>query len=218
MSQSAYNAPIYSVIGRPRAPGAVEYGNAAFFWVEYPSGLIVVDGDRMIRVHQVVVAVTIIGVQNRRVHSTGLKCVNSWLMELPALLQLGVKVLWTVSLTVKSETNPSVVRSFSRHREGGFGLELPGSFWRLLMCRQYDSELYGPLQAEYLKAQLAGSDIWIHKNNALDLYLQENGITTLLIGGAKPVIQDSKRATYDCVFVKDITVTTSPSGGLESVI
>ncbi|KAI6133037.1 Isochorismatase hydrolase [Pisolithus croceorrhizus] len=202
MSQSAYNAPIYSVIGRPRAPGAVEYGNAAFFWVEYPSGLIVVDGDRMIRVHQVVVAVTIIGVQNRRVHSTGLKCVNSWLMELPALLQLGVKVLWT----------------FSRHREGGFGLELPGSFWRLLMCRQYDSELYGPLQAEYLKAQLAGSDIWIHKNNALDLYLQENGITTLLIGGAKPVIQDSKRATYDCVFVKDITVTTSPSGGLESVI
>ena len=78
----------------------------------------------------------------------------------------------------------------------------------------YNSELYGPLQEEYLKGQKAGTDVWIHKNRfvfllffkiknkdllpfdcvcsmsglwgyqtALDLFLQENGITTLLFSG-----------------------------------
>ena len=28
----------------------------------------------------------------------------------------------------------------------------------------YNSELYGPLQDEYLKGQKAGTDVWIHKN------------------------------------------------------
>ena len=27
-----------------------------------------------------------------------------------------------------------------------------------------NSELYGPLQDEYLKGQKAGTDVWIHKN------------------------------------------------------
>jgi hypothetical protein len=28
----------------------------------------------------------------------------------------------------------------------------------------YNSELYGPLQEEYLKGKKAGTDFWIHKN------------------------------------------------------
>lgn len=78
------------------------------------------------------------------------------------------------------------------------------------MRNTYNSELYGPLQEEYLKGQKAGTDVWIHKNRfvflfifkkkhtfycvcsmsglwgyqtALDLFLQENGITTLLFSG-----------------------------------
>ena len=32
------------------------------------------------------------------------------------------------------------------------------------MRNAYNSELYGPLQEEYLKGQKAGTDVWIHKN------------------------------------------------------
>ncbi|KAI6136612.1 Isochorismatase hydrolase [Pisolithus sp. B1] len=219
MSQPVYDMPIYSVIGRPRVSGAVECGNAASFWVEYPSGLvnfsrsqhvaghshIAVDGDRIIRIDQAAAAVTIIDVQ--KVHFTGLKCVDPWLMVLPVLRQLGVKVLWVNwGLTDHDlETiRPSVVRGFSRHGEGGFGSALPGSFGRLLVRREYNSELYGPL------------NIWIHKNiisglwghqSALGPYLQENGITTLLIGGCVGgTLVDAYFRGYDC------------ARGLESVI
>lgn len=48
--------------------------------------------------------------------------------------------------------------------KGGFGSELPGSFGRLLMRDQYNSELYGPLQHLYTQGKAAGTDVWIHKN------------------------------------------------------
>jgi hypothetical protein len=51
-----------------------------------------------------------------------------------------------------------------KNGRGGFGSQLPGSFGRLLVRDAYNSELYGPLQAEYLKGKQAGSDTWIHKN------------------------------------------------------
>jgi hypothetical protein len=85
---------------------------------------------------------------------------------------------------------------------------MPGNFGRLLMRDQYNSELYGPLQEQYLAGREAGTDFWIHKNRsvildqqstctqiflrmsglwgyqtALDLFLKENGVTTLLFAG-----------------------------------
>jgi hypothetical protein len=79
-----------------------------------------------------------------------------------------------------------------------------------LMRGARNSDLYGPLQDAYLEGKKAGTDEWIHKNRcgrirlkpvgrallnkrrmsglwgpqtALDLYLQEQGITTLFFGG-----------------------------------
>jgi hypothetical protein len=48
--------------------------------------------------------------------------------------------------------------------KGGFGTELPAGFGRLLMRDAYNSELYGPLQEEYVKGKELGTDVWIHKN------------------------------------------------------
>lgn len=59
---------------------------------------------------------------------------------------------------------PSLVRGFKKSGKGGFGSELPGGFGRLLMRGEVNSELYGPLQDEYLKGREAGTDVWIHKN------------------------------------------------------
>jgi len=96
-----------------------------------------------------------------------------------------------------------------------------------------NSELYGPLQDEFIKGRDAGTDFWIHKNRmsglwgyqtALDLFLQENGITTLLFGGVNAdqcvlgTVVDAYFRGYDCVIVKDIIATTSPEGGLANVL
>ena len=59
---------------------------------------------------------------------------------------------------------PSLIRSFSKGGRSGFGSELPKNFGRLLMRDEYNSELYGPLQEEYLRGKEAGTDVWIHKN------------------------------------------------------
>lgn len=165
---------------------------------------------------------------------------------------------------------PSLVRGFAKSGRGRLGSELPKNFGRLLMRDEYNSELYGPLQEDYLQGKKAGTDVWIHKNryalyaknistpqsliyvcvrmsglwgyqSALDLYLQEKGITTLLFGGVNTdqvfhsfmfvqrsnlhcrlqcvggTLVDAYFRGYDCILVSDITATTSPAGALESV-
>lgn len=61
---------------------------------------------------------------------------------------------------------PGLVRGFMKGGYGGFGTEIPGNFGRLLMRGARNSELYGPLQEEYLKGQKDGTDVWIHKNRS----------------------------------------------------
>lgn len=61
------------------------------------------------------------------------------------------------------------------------------------MQGELNSDLYGPLQEEYETGKKDGKDFWIHKNRmsalsgnqttSLELYLKENGITTLLLAG-----------------------------------
>ena len=41
------------------------------------------------------------------------------------------------------------------------------------MRNAYNSELYGPLQEEYLKGQKAGTDVWIHKNRFVLFFLKK---------------------------------------------
>ncbi|KAG6814057.1 hypothetical protein H0H92_003104 [Tricholoma furcatifolium] len=128
---------------------------------------------------------------------------------------------------------PALIRGFGKNGRGGFGSSLPNKFGRLLMRDERNSELYGPLQNEYLKGKEAGTDTWIHKNrmsglwgyqSALDLFLKENGVTTLLFSGVNAdqcvlgTVLDAYLRGYDCVVIEDATATTSPEGGLSNFL
>ncbi|EPQ60662.1 Isochorismatase hydrolase [Gloeophyllum trabeum ATCC 11539] len=218
---------------RPPVEKPIEYGNAGEFWVEYPSGLVdltrashlpssasdaatpppltqeflefPVDGQRTLRIDKKSSAIVIIDMQKN----------------------------WGLTEHELKTIPPSLVRGFMKSGKGGFGADLGRDWGRLLMRDQRNAELYGPLQQEYMKNKDAGTDIWIHKNRmsaiwgyqtALDLYLKENGITTLFFSGVNAdqcvlgTIVDAYYRGYDCIVVEDTVATTSPQGGLENVI
>ncbi|KAJ7293551.1 Isochorismatase hydrolase [Mycena rebaudengoi] len=199
-----------------------------------------VDGNRTLRVKKDATALVVIDMQKStafflhpdlRDHSTGLKCVDPLMKAVPALRDLGIKILWVNWGLTEHELQtipPALVRGFMKSGRGGFGAEIPGGFGRLLMRDAKNSELYGPLQAEYLKGKEAGTDFWIHKNrmsglwgsqSSLDLFLQENGLTTLLFAGCVGgTLVDAYFRGYDCILVEDATATTSPTGGFENVV
>lgn len=201
-----------------------------------------VDGGRKIRINKDSSALVIIDMQNfflhpsLRDHPTGLKCVDPLLRVLPVLRARGIKILWVNWGLTDHELDtipPSLVRGFNKNGRGGFGSELPGGFGRLLMRDSLNAQLYGPLQEEYLKGSSAGTDFWIHKNrmsglwgyqSALDLFLQENGLTTLFFAGVNAdqcvlgTLIDAYYRGYDCILVSDATATTSPEGGLNNVL
>ncbi|GLB36124.1 putative isochorismatase hydrolase [Lyophyllum shimeji] len=201
-----------------------------------------VEGNRTIRVDTKSTVMVIIDMQNfflhpqLRDHPTGLQCIDPLTKVVPALRSLGVKIIWLNWGLTEHELKtipPALVRSFQKNGRGGFGFPLPHDFGRLLMRGARNSELYGPLQDEFIKGKVAGTDFWIHKNRmsglwgyqtALDLFLQENGTTTLLFGGVNAdqcvlgTIVDAYFKGYDCVVVRDATATTSPEGGLANVL
>ncbi|KAK7064251.1 Isochorismatase hydrolase [Favolaschia claudopus] len=201
-----------------------------------------VDGERTVRVKKESTALVVVDMQNfflhpeLRDHPTGLKCVDPLMKIIPPLRDLGIKILWVNWGLTDHELRtipPSLVRGFMKNGRGGFGSELPGGFGRLLMRDARNSELYEPLQAEWLKGKNAGTDFWIHKNrisglwgyqSSLDLFLQENGITTLLFSGVNAdqcvagTLVDAYFRGYDCILVEDCTATTSPEGGLANVV
>lgn len=200
-----------------------------------------VEGDRTIRIDTKSTAMVIIDMQNfflhpqLRDHPTGLKCIDPLMEVVPALRSLGVRIIWLNWGLTEHELEtipPALVRGF-RKSGGGFGSLLPHNFGRLLMRGARNSELYGPLQDEFIKGKEAGTDSWIHKNRmsglwgyqtALDLLLQENGITTLFFGGVNAdqcvlgTIVDAYFRGYNCIVVADTTATTSPEGGLANVL
>jgi len=67
------------------------------------------------------------------------------------------------------------------------------------------------------------SGLWGNQT-ALDLYLQETGITTLFFAGVNAdqcvlgTLVDSYFRGYDCIVVQDIIATTSPAGGIDNVM
>lgn len=171
-----------------------------------------------------------------RAHPKGLACVDPTLKVVHALRKQGVRIIWVNWGLTDHELKtipPSLIRGFKIKGRGGFGAELPGGFGRLLMRDAKNSELYGPLQDAYVDGQAAGTDVWIHKNrmsgiwghqSALDLYLQEEGITSLFFGGVNAdqcvlgTLVDAYYKGYDCILVEDTVATTSPEGGYENVV
>ncbi|KAJ7783754.1 Isochorismatase hydrolase [Mycena maculata] len=223
----------------PRASGdaQVEAPPLTLALVDIP-----VDGDRTVRVKRDATAMVIIDMQNfflhpdLRAHPTRLKCVDPLMKAVPALRDAGIKILWVNWGLTEHELEtipPSLVRGFMKNGRGGFGAEIPGGFGRLLMRDAKNSELYGPLQDEFLKGKAAGTDFWINKNrmsglwgyqSSLDYFLQENGISTLLFAGVNAdqcvggTLVDAYFRGYDCILVEDATATTSPEGGFENVV
>ncbi|KAF9496172.1 Isochorismatase hydrolase [Pleurotus eryngii] len=201
-----------------------------------------VDGGRTVRIDTSATAIVVIDMQNfflhpdLRDHPTGLKCVDPLLNIVPASRKKGIKVLWVNWGLTEHELKtipPSLVRGFMKSGRGGFGGQLPGKFGRLLMRGEYNSELYGPLQEEYIKGEKAGTDVWIHKNRmsglwgyqtALDLWLEENGIKTLFFAGVNAdqcvlgTLVDAYFRGYNCLILEDAIATTSPEGGLANVL
>ena len=60
--------------------------------------------------------------------------------------------------------------------------------------------------------------------SSLDLYLEEEGLSTLLFSGVNSdqcvlgTVIDSYYRGYDVILVDDTTATTSPEGGFENVV
>jgi len=202
-----------------------------------------VEGDpkRMVRLNKEKCAFVIIDMQNFFLHSDlrnhpkGLDCVQPLMNAIPKMREMGMKILWVNWGLTDFELKtipPALARSFRKSGGGGFGSQMPGKFGRLLMRGEYNSDLYGPLQAEYENGKAKGTDVWIHKNRmsglwgyqtALDLYLKENGIRTLFFAGVNTdqcvlgTLGDAYFRGYDCILVQDATATTSP-GGFENVV
>ncbi|KAI0825076.1 Isochorismatase hydrolase [Trametes gibbosa] len=201
-----------------------------------------VHGGHTLRISKNRTAFVIVDMQNfflhpdLREHPTGLACVIPLMNLVPALRAQGTKILWVNwGLTEHELTTipPALVRGFMNNGRGGFGAPLPGDFGRLLMRGEYNSELYGPLQNLFEEGRREGSDVWIHKNRmsglwgpqtTLDLYLEEQGITTLFFAGVNAdqcvlgTLVDAYFRGFDCVVVEDCIATTSPAGALESVL
>lgn len=156
---------------------------------------------RRIRVSKDKCALIVIDMQNfflhpeLRNHPKGLACVQPLMDVVPKMREMDMKVLWVNWGLTDFELKtlpPALARGFRKSGGGGFGSQLAGKFGRLLMRGEYNSALYGPLQAEYEAGKAKGTDVWIHKNRmsglwgyqtALDLYLKENGIKTLFFSG-----------------------------------
>ncbi|KAG1783989.1 Isochorismatase hydrolase [Suillus placidus] len=233
-----HDTPILGMATRPRVSQAIEYGNTPNFWVEYPSGLM--DLTRSQHLATDAVEPSLVSSTQLDIPVTGDRTIRVDKSKAAAVIgslrKQGVKILWVNWGFTDQELKtlpPAVVRAFMKGGFEGPGTELPSDFGRLLMRDARNSELYGPLQEEYLNGQKEGTDLWIHKNRtsgiwghqtALDLYLKENGITTLFFGGVNAdqcvsgTFIDAYFQGYDCVMVEDITATTSPAGGLENVL
>ncbi|KAJ3569767.1 hypothetical protein NP233_g4841 [Leucocoprinus birnbaumii] len=191
---------------------------------------------RRIRVSKDKSALIVIDMQNfflhpdLRKHLKGVDCVQPLMDVVPKMRAMDMKILWVNWGLTDFELKtipPALVRGFQKNGRGGFGSDLGGKFGRLLMRGEYNSALYGPLQAEYEAGKANGTDVWIHKNRmsglwgyqtALDLYLKENGIKTLFFSGVNTdqcvlgTLADAYFRGYDCILVEDATATTSPCG------
>ncbi|KAI0778242.1 Isochorismatase hydrolase [Trametes elegans] len=201
-----------------------------------------VDGERIIRIAKQQTALVIVDMQNfflhpdLRDHPTGLACVIPIMNLVASLRPHGVKILWLNWGLTEHELKtlpPSLVRAFNKSGRGGFGAPLPGEFGRLLMRGEFNTDLYGPLQGLYEEGRGEGTDVWINKNRMsgiwgsqteLDLYLKEQGITTLFFAGVNAdqcvlgTLVDAYSLGYDCIVVEDCVATASPSGALETVL
>lgn len=95
---------------------------------------------------------------------------------------------------------------------------------RLLMKGTWNAQVYGPLHEEWEKGRAAGTDVWFDKarmsgfkdDNGLKLYLERQGIRTLLFSGVnsdqcvQSTFVDAFDLGFDPVFCTDLCATSNP--------
>ncbi|KZP01055.1 Isochorismatase hydrolase [Calocera viscosa TUFC12733] len=208
------------------------------------------EGGRKIRIAGRKAALVVIDMQNFflspkiRDHPLGLKAVDPLLAIVPKLRELGVTILW-VNWGLTTETVPTlpaaVQRTFQRTQavpggdgpDAGFGAYLGPEHGKLLFRGEPNSDLYGPLQAEYEKGKEAGTDVWLHKDRMsgiwgrgtpLEEYLTQHDIKTLFWSGVNAdqcvlgSVVDAYSLGYDIVAVEDTIATNSPIGAKENLM
>ncbi|KIJ53945.1 hypothetical protein M422DRAFT_241204 [Sphaerobolus stellatus SS14] len=201
-----------------------------------------VNGDRKLRIDPKKSAIVIVDMQNFFLHPElldhpgGLKAVDPLVKLVPFLRKAGVRIIWLNWGLTPHELKtipPVLVRTFSKQGEGGFGHDLRNGWGPALMRDSKNAALYGPLHDEWLKGKEEGTDLWFNKNRvgglwgpgtAAGLYIQEEGLTTLLFAGVNTdqcvlgTLVDAYFNGYDTILVTDTTATTSPDHGFDNVV
>ncbi|KAI2901438.1 hypothetical protein CBS147343_976 [Aspergillus niger] len=187
-------------------------------------------------------ALVIIDMQNYFLHpalapdaTAGRSIVNTTIKLVESFRKADMKVLWVnwgiddIDLTTMP---PSLLAGFSNgtnRMEDTFGSDmgvLDGiELGRLLWRGAWNSQSYGPLQPLRVAGEKAGTDMLFHKNRQsglwgaqtpLGLWLEENKITTLFLGGVNidqcvwGTLLDGFYKGYDMFLVPDISATDSP--------
>lgn len=183
-------------------------------------------------------ALVIIDMQNFFLHPAvqplpvGRNIVPATINMIHAFRNNGMKVVWTnwgLDNFDLRTMPPAFLRGFGKTPQTTFGSEMGiinGTDWgRLLMRGSYNAQPWGPLYPLQVNGVKAGTDLYFHKNRLsglwgamtpLQLYLQENDITTLFFGGVNSdqcvlgTMTDAYFKGFDVIYVEDIAATSSP--------
>ncbi|KAJ5215170.1 Isochorismatase hydrolase [Penicillium citrinum] len=187
-------------------------------------------------------ALVIIDMQNYFLHpalapdaTAGRAIVNTTIKMVQLFRKAKMKTLWVnwgIDDGDLTTMPPSLLADFSNgtnQMSRSFGSDLGQSdgieFGRLLWRGAWNSQSYGPLEPLRIAGEKAGTDLLFHKNRQsglwgaqtpLGLWLQENRVTTLFLGGVNidqcvwGTLLDGFYKGYDVFLVPDISATDSP--------
>ncbi|KAJ3511406.1 hypothetical protein NLJ89_g4110 [Agrocybe chaxingu] len=207
--------PISEMTTRKPVSAPVEYGSGDDFWVEYPSGLVDLSrtdhlqadggsgpGQPELKAHQVDIEVDI----NRTIRvdktRTSLLVIDMQNFFLHPDVRAHPSRLEVRRAAIASHPTPSCNGKQDPLGELGFN-----------RARAQDN----PTVPHPI------SGVWGYQT-ALDLFLKENGITTLFFSGVNTdqcvlgTLVDAYFRGYDCIVLSDATATTSPDGAYENLI
>ncbi|KAB8225804.1 Isochorismatase hydrolase [Aspergillus novoparasiticus] len=180
-------------------------------------------------------ALVIIDMQNYFLHpvlapdaTAGRAIVNTTIEMVKAFRKADMKILWVNwgiddfdLMTMPPSLLADSKESFGSDMGVRDGIELGKLLWR----GAWNSQSYGPLEPLRIEGEKAGTDLLFHKNRQsglwgaqtpLGLWLEENKITTLFLGGVNidqcvwGTLLDGFYKGYDVILVPDISATNSP--------
>ncbi|KZT60572.1 Isochorismatase hydrolase [Calocera cornea HHB12733] len=213
-----------------------------------------VEGQRRVRVSARAAALVVVDMQNFFLlpslcaHPQGLACVSPILTVARHLRSMGVRIVWlNWGLDERSSVPPALEREFKLTARAagaasagpgpgpaaaaGFGADLGPALGKLLYKREPNSQLYGPLQAEY--EGNSAQDWWVVKERMSGLWgdggelasrLDAEGRRTLFFArvnadqSVSSTIVDAFALGYDVLALSDCIGTTSPGKAKDQIM